>query len=82
MDVPVGWLIAARVLQAMGAALLTPASLSLVLEAFPISKRSFAVSVLLVHLSQKRIFNFAAPDAGMTFVALLPTSMVRSIRLP
>lgn len=41
----VGWLIAARVLQAMGAALLTPASLSLVLEAFPISKRSFAVSV-------------------------------------
>jgi EmrB/QacA subfamily drug resistance transporter len=41
----VGWLIAARVLQALGAALLTPASLSLVLEAFPISKRSFAVSV-------------------------------------
>jgi len=41
----VGWLIAARVLQAMGAALLTPASLSLVLEAFPINKRSFTVSV-------------------------------------
>ncbi len=31
----VGWLIAARVLQAVGAALLTPASLSIVLAAFP-----------------------------------------------
>ena len=41
----VGWLIAARVAQAVGAALLTPASLSLVLEAFPSSKRSLAVSV-------------------------------------
>jgi EmrB/QacA subfamily drug resistance transporter len=41
----VGWLIAARVVQAVGAALLTPASLSLVLEAFPSGKRSFAVSV-------------------------------------
>jgi EmrB/QacA subfamily drug resistance transporter len=41
----VGWLIAARVLQAVGAALLTPASLSLVLEAFPQSRRTFAVSL-------------------------------------
>jgi EmrB/QacA subfamily drug resistance transporter len=41
----VGWLIAARVAQAVGAALLTPASLSLVLAAFPSSKRSLAVSV-------------------------------------
>jgi len=41
----VGWLIAARVLQAMGAALLTPASLSLVLEAFPQTKRALAVSL-------------------------------------
>jgi len=41
----VGWLIAARVLQAAGAALLTPASLSLVLEAFPQSKRAVAVSL-------------------------------------
>ncbi|RZI86139.1 MAG: DHA2 family efflux MFS transporter permease subunit [Rubrivivax sp.] len=40
----VGWLIAARVLQALGAALLTPASLSLVLAAFPQSKRAVAVS--------------------------------------
>jgi EmrB/QacA subfamily drug resistance transporter len=38
-------LIAARVLQAMGAALLTPASLSIVLAAFPQSKRSVAVSL-------------------------------------
>ena len=36
----VGWLIAARVLQAVGAALLTPASLSIVLAAFPQSKRA------------------------------------------
>jgi EmrB/QacA subfamily drug resistance transporter len=41
----VGWLIAARVAQSVGAALLTPASLSLVLAAFPSSKRSLAVSV-------------------------------------
>jgi MFS family permease len=33
----VGWLIAARMLQAVGAALLTPASLSIVLAAFPAS---------------------------------------------
>ena len=39
------WLIAARVLQAVGAALLTPASLSIVLAAFPASKRSVAVSL-------------------------------------
>lgn len=38
-------LVAARVLQAMGAALLTPASLSLVLAAFPTNKRAVAVSL-------------------------------------
>ena len=38
-------LVAARVLQAIGAALLTPASLSIVLAAFPQSKRSVAVSL-------------------------------------
>ncbi len=41
----VGWLIAARVVQAIGAALLTPASLSIVLAAFPQSKRAVAVSL-------------------------------------
>jgi len=41
----VGWLIAARVLQAVGAALLTPASLSIVLAAFPTQKRAVAVSL-------------------------------------
>ena len=41
----VGWLIAARVLQAVGAALLTPASLSIVLAAFPESKRAVVVSL-------------------------------------
>ena len=41
----VGWLIAARVLQAVGAALLTPASLSIVLAAFPQSKRTVVVSL-------------------------------------
>lgn len=39
------WLIAARVLQAVGAALLMPASLSIVLAAFPASQRSVAVSL-------------------------------------
>lgn len=39
------WLVGARVLQAIGAALLTPASLSLVLAAFPISKRAVAISL-------------------------------------
>ncbi len=38
-------LIAARVAQALGAALLTPASLSIVLAAFPQSKRAVAVSL-------------------------------------
>ena len=41
----VGWLVAARALQAVGAALLTPASLSLVLEAFPKERRAIAVSL-------------------------------------
>lgn len=41
----VGWLIAARVLQAVGAALLTPASLSIVLAAFPQDKRAVAISL-------------------------------------
>jgi len=41
----VGWLIAARVLQAIGAALLTPASLSIVLAAFPQNKRAVTVSL-------------------------------------
>ena len=41
----VAWLIAARVLQAVGAALLTPASLSIVLAAFPQEKRSVAISL-------------------------------------
>jgi EmrB/QacA subfamily drug resistance transporter len=38
-------LVAARVAQAVGAALLTPASLSLILEAFPKEKRAVAVSL-------------------------------------
>lgn len=41
----VGWLIAARALQAVGAAMLTPASLSIVLAAFPQSKRAVVVSL-------------------------------------
>ena len=41
----VGWLIAARVAQAVGAAMLTPASLSILLDAFPHSKRAVAVSL-------------------------------------
>jgi EmrB/QacA subfamily drug resistance transporter len=39
------WLIAARALQAVGAALLTPASLALILAAFPPGRRSVAVSL-------------------------------------
>lgn len=45
LAVSVGWLVVARVLQAIGAALLTPASLSIVLAAFPTSKRAIAVSL-------------------------------------
>lgn len=41
----VGWLIAARVIQALGAALLTPSSMSIVLAAFPIEKRAVVVSL-------------------------------------
>jgi EmrB/QacA subfamily drug resistance transporter len=41
----IGFLIAARVVQAIGAALLTPASLSLILDAFPQQKRAVAVSM-------------------------------------
>lgn len=41
----IGWLIGARVLQAVGAALLTPASLSIVLAAFPQSRRAVVVSL-------------------------------------
>jgi EmrB/QacA subfamily drug resistance transporter len=45
LAIRVEWLVAARALQAMGAALLTPASLSLVLAAFPTHKRAIAVSL-------------------------------------
>lgn len=45
LAVRVEWLVGARVLQAAGAALLTPASLSLVLAAFPMDKRAVAVSL-------------------------------------
>ena len=41
----VGLLIAARVLQALGAALLVPASLALVVDAFPEEKRSHAIGL-------------------------------------
>jgi len=41
----VAWLVAARALQAIGAALLTPASLSIVLAAFPQDKRALTVSL-------------------------------------
>ena len=41
----VGLLIAARVVQALGAALLTPASLSIILDAFPKEKRTVAISL-------------------------------------
>lgn len=41
----VGWLIAARIVQAVGAALLTPASISIVLAAFPSEKRAVVVSL-------------------------------------
>jgi len=41
----VGMLIAARALQAVGAALLTPSSLALVLGAFPAERRAIAVSL-------------------------------------
>lgn len=45
LSVNVEWLVLARVLQAIGAAMLTPSSLSLVLAAFPISKRAVVVSL-------------------------------------
>jgi EmrB/QacA subfamily drug resistance transporter len=41
----VGWLIAARALQAVGAALITPASLALVLSVFPRDRRAAAVGL-------------------------------------
>jgi EmrB/QacA subfamily drug resistance transporter len=41
----VGMLVGARVLQAIGAALLTPSSLALVLGAFPVERRAIAVSL-------------------------------------
>ncbi|MBX3604641.1 MAG: DHA2 family efflux MFS transporter permease subunit [Piscinibacter sp.] len=40
----VAWLVAARVLQAVGAALLTPASLSMVMAAFPAQRRALVIS--------------------------------------
>ena len=41
----VEWLIAARVLQALGAALLTPASMAIVLAAFPADRRAVVISL-------------------------------------
>jgi EmrB/QacA subfamily drug resistance transporter len=41
-----GWLVAFRILQALGAALLVPSSLGLVLDAFPLERRSHAIALL------------------------------------
>ncbi|MDA8435151.1 MAG: DHA2 family efflux MFS transporter permease subunit [Actinomycetales bacterium] len=41
----VGVLVAARVVQALGAAILVPASLALVVQAFPVARRSHAVGI-------------------------------------
>ena len=41
----VGFLVGARMVQALGAAILVPASLALVVEAFPVSRRSHAVGL-------------------------------------
>lgn len=41
----VPWLVCTRVVQALGAALLTPASLAIVLAAFPVTRRAMAVSL-------------------------------------
>ena len=41
----VEWLIAARLVQAVGAALLTPASMSIVLAAFPVERRALVISL-------------------------------------
>jgi len=41
----VGFLVGARVIQALGAAILVPASLALVVQAFPVARRSHAVGL-------------------------------------
>jgi len=41
----VGFLVAARIVQALGAAILVPASLALVVQAFPVARRSHAVGL-------------------------------------
>jgi EmrB/QacA subfamily drug resistance transporter len=75
----VAWLVAARVLQAVGAALLTPASLSIVLAAFPQQQRALTVSLW------GAVAGFAAavgPSLGSLIVQTIGWSWAFFINLP
>lgn len=75
----VTWLVAARVLQAAGAALLTPASLSIVLAAFPQQQRALTVSLW------GAVAGFAAavgPSLGSLIVQTVGWSWAFFINLP
>jgi len=75
----VSWLVAARVLQAVGAALLTPASLSIVLAAFPQRQRALTVSLW------GAVAGFAAavgPSVGSLIVQTVGWSWAFFINLP
>ena len=75
----VAWLVAARVLQAAGAALLTPASLSIVLAAFPQQQRALTVSLW------GAVAGFAAavgPSLGSLIVQTIGWSWAFFINLP
>ncbi|MFZ4681047.1 MAG: MFS transporter [Terrimicrobiaceae bacterium] len=75
----VGWLIGGRIVQAVGAALLTPAALALALEVFPAQKRPFVVGLWSAIGAMAATFG---PAAGSWLVDLTTWSAIFWINLP
>ena len=75
----VGALIGGRMVQAMGAALLTPAALALALEAFPVRKRPFVVGLWSAFGALAAAFG---PAAGSWLIDLTTWSAIFWINLP
>src|SRR5215207_2689061 len=74
-----GWLVAFRIVQALGAALLVPSSLGLVLEAFPAERRSHAVALLT---AVGAVAAGIGPSLGGLLVSMSSWRMVFLVNVP
>ena len=75
----VGWLIAARVVQGIGASILSPASLSMILPLFPPDRRSMVIGVWGASASLGAALG---PSAGAILLDLLSWRWVFLVNVP